>query len=100
MIVDEPQGYMYYGSLVAAPYAGRVFESIFDYKNIAPTELPAVEYALMPNVIGMAADEAAAALEKIGLHVELVGESGSVVAQTPVPNTRVAVNDSVLIRTQ
>ncbi|MDE6294057.1 MAG: hypothetical protein K2L88_05495, partial [Clostridiales bacterium] len=25
MIVDEPQGYMYYGSLVAAPYAGRVF---------------------------------------------------------------------------
>ena len=26
MIVDEPGGYMYYGSLVAAPYAGEVFK--------------------------------------------------------------------------
>ncbi len=30
MIVDEPQGYVYYGSLVAAPLVGDIFRSIFN----------------------------------------------------------------------
>lgn len=98
MIVDEPQGYMYYGSLVAAPYAGDVFEKIFDYAALEPTELPTAEYTFMPDVIGEKAKDAVAALEKIGLHVELVGDGDNVTAQTPVPGTRVAVNDAVLMR--
>lgn len=98
MIVDEPQGYMYYGSLVAAPYAGDVFEKIFDYAALEPTEFPTAEYTFMPDVIGEKAKDAVAALEKIGLHVELVGDGDNVTAQTPVPGTRVAVNDAVLIR--
>ena len=98
MIVDEPQGYMYYGSLVAAPYAGNVFGRIFDYKNLPPTMLPEREYTVMPDVVGDSAESAVAALEKIGLHVEVVGEGGDVISQTPIPNERVATNDSVLIR--
>lgn len=98
MIVDEPQGYMYYGSLVAAPYAGGVFKKIFDYAALPPTALPSAEYTFMPDVVGEDAQSAVAALEKIGLHVELVGEGGSVTAQTPIPGSRVAVNDAVLIR--
>lgn len=34
-IVDEPQGQSY-GSIVAAPYAGLIFQQIINYKNIAP----------------------------------------------------------------
>ena len=30
MIVDEPKGYVYYGSLVAAPLVGDIYRSIFD----------------------------------------------------------------------
>lgn len=97
MIVDEPQGYMYYGSLVAAPYAGAVFQKIFDYAAIEPTEKEATEFTFMPDVIGMPDKEAAELLEKSGLSVETVGE-GIVSAQVPVPNTKVAVNDTVLIR--
>ena len=37
MIVDEPQGQSY-GSIVAAPYAGLIFQGIIDYKQIAPLE--------------------------------------------------------------
>ena len=98
MIVDEPQGYMYYGSLVAAPYAGNVFGRIFDYKNLPPTMLPEREYTIMPDVVGDSAESVVAELEKIGLHVEVVGEGGKVISQTPIPNERVATNDSVLIR--
>ena len=98
MIVDEPQGYMYYGSLVAAPYAGSVFKKIFDYEDIAPSAPPAVEYTLMPDVVGESPTDAVARLEQAGLSVELVGEGDKVIAQTPVPNTAIAKNDTVLIR--
>ena len=35
VIVDEPQG-AYYGSVVAAPCAGEIFQGIIDLKNILP----------------------------------------------------------------
>ncbi len=97
MIVDEPQGYMYYGSLVAAPYAGRVFGNIFDYAGMPPAADKAIEFTFMPDVIGKSGEDAVKVLEASGLHVETVGD-GSVINQIPVPNTRVAVGDSVLIR--
>ena len=97
MIVDEPQGYMYYGSLVAAPYAGRVFKSIFEYEGIEPTLAVDKQYVLMPDVIGKSIADAAAELEAAGLNVECIGE-GEVIAQTPIAGTRIAVSDTVLIR--
>lgn len=36
VIVDEPQG-AYYGSVVAAPCAGEIFQGIIDLKNIQPS---------------------------------------------------------------
>ena len=97
MIVDEPQCYMYYGSLVAAPYAGRVFKSIFEYEGIEPTLAVDKQYVLMPDVIGKSIADAAAELEAAGLNVECIGE-GEVIAQTPIAGTRIAVSDTVLIR--
>ncbi|MBO5412558.1 MAG: peptidoglycan glycosyltransferase, partial [Clostridia bacterium] len=35
VIVDEPQG-AYYGSVVAAPCAGEIFQGIISLKNIQP----------------------------------------------------------------
>ena len=36
VIVDEPQG-AYYGSVVAAPCAGEIFQRIISLKNIQPS---------------------------------------------------------------
>ncbi len=96
MIVDEPQGYMYYGSLVAAPYAGTVFSKIFDYVGMEPA-IDGEEFTFMPDVMGENAAQAIDTLEKAGLSVEIVGE-GTVVSQTPAPSSRIRVNDTVLIR--
>ena len=98
MIVDEPQGYMYYGSLVAAPYAGRVFQKIFDYTALPPVATDK-KYVDMPDVIGMPAKDAVAALESLGLYVEIAGEGESAIGQVPAPSTRIAEGDSVLVRT-
>ena len=100
MIVDEPQGYMYYGSLVAAPYAGNVFSKIFDYTALPPSMLAEIEYAIMPDVIGKPVADAVKELEDAGLHAELVGEGEKATAQTPVPQTKIAKNDTVLVRAE
>ncbi|MBP3433943.1 MAG: peptidoglycan glycosyltransferase, partial [Clostridia bacterium] len=36
VVIDEPQG-AYYGSVVAAPCAGEIFQGIIDLKNIQPS---------------------------------------------------------------
>lgn len=96
-IVDEPSGYTYYGSLTAAPYAGTIFSSIADYEGWTRVAEEEKEYIEMPEVTGLTAAEAVAALEGIGLKVELVG-GGVVISTTPPAGERVAVGDVVLVR--
>ena len=83
-MVDEPQGYRYYGSLVAAPYVGQIFEKIFAYKEIAPTEKEEeIKYTEMPYLIGETAGSAIKTLERSGVRYEIDGIGGRVVAQYP-----------------
>ena len=83
-MVDEPQGYRYYGSLVAAPYVGKIFSEIFEYKQIHPTEeIVDHSYLEMPDLIGDTAGNAIKALNALGLSYEIAGNGGYVVAQYP-----------------
>ena len=96
-IVDEPSGYTYYGSLTAAPYAGKIFSRIADYEGWERAQTAEKEYIEMPEVTGLTAAEAVAILEKAGLEVELVGD-GEVLSTTPAAGEKVAVGDVVLVR--
>ena len=51
MIVDEPKGYVYYGSLVAAPLVGDIFRSIFDLLNVPKSNNLDVESSFDPQKI-------------------------------------------------
>ena len=84
--VDEPQGYVYYGSIVAAPYVGQIFSGAFaafgeepDYEQ---NELP--ETTRMPELFGLSLTEAASAVKSAGLQYEYSGEGGAVTSQFPV----------------
>lgn len=98
MIVDEPQGYMYYGSLVAAPYAGRIFSKIFEYEGISPTQNEDIKYVTMPNLIGLDYASASSVLKSLNLNAEIMGSSDTVTAQTPVYGEKIPVSDVVLLR--
>lgn len=51
-IVDEPQGYVYYGSLVAAPQVGDIFKGIMNLLSVAPDEtLGDIESTFNPSQI-------------------------------------------------
>ena len=51
MIVDEPKGYVYYGSLVAAPLVGDIFRSVFDIFSLPKSNDFDVESSFNPDNI-------------------------------------------------
>ncbi len=96
MTVDEPQGGVYYGSLVAAPYVGEIFRNIFNYKGIAPQSLEPIEYFIMPSIIGMNEMQARNALYNKNLYYEITGQGGKVVNQIPIAGSLVSKGNVVL----
>ncbi len=101
MIIDEPSSYAYYGSIVAAPYVGQVFEKIFDYLDIKPTEnIAEKEYVEMPYLDGKGVNECVNALDKLGLKYEIAGEGETVSSTLPVVGEKVEKGDIVLLRTE
>ena len=95
-MVDEPIGYRYYGSLVAAPYVGQIFRKIFEYKQINPTEeRRTYRYFEMPNLVGMTAGNAIKAVNSLGLPFEIDGSGGTVIAQ--YPEAGIVTNDGGIV---
>lgn len=99
MTVNEPSQGAYYGSIVAAPYVGRVFNGIFDYEQILPTENDEVELVTMPQLERMDYSEAVKVLKEIGLHFEVDGEGSTIVSTLPIVGEQIEKGDVVLLRT-
>lgn len=98
MTVNEPSGYVYYGSMVAAPYVGQVFKKIFDYKGLSGVNSDQTKYVEMPDVLGLSIEEAIEILENAGLQVEVAGIGDKVIGSVPSATVRIPENDIVLIR--
>ncbi|MDE6302279.1 MAG: PASTA domain-containing protein, partial [Clostridia bacterium] len=104
MIVDEPQGYMYYGSQVAAPLVGGIFSSMFDYLGIAPVytgeEANIIgEPFTLPDFTGMSLAAARNELYKLGLYCEIDGEGTTVVGQYPFAGVTVDKRNAIMLIT-
>lgn len=100
MIVDEPGGYAYYGSLVAAPYAGKVFENLFAYKGMKPAASEEVKTVVMPDLMEMSLSEALKKLKELNLQCEIVGNTDKILSTLPMPSAVIPEGDVVLIRTE
>ncbi len=100
MIVDEPSSYAYYGSIVAAPYAGKVFENIFAYKGMTPKPTEDVKTVIMPELMQMSLTEALRKLKELGLQCEIAGNTDKIIGVLPMPGTQIPEGDVVLIRTE
>lgn len=100
--VNEPKGYVYYGSIVAAPAVKEIFSDIFAYKQIQPQfgdNYQREPDVVMPNLEGLSITEAVSLLKQIGLQYELSGEAGNIVSQFPVSGAIIKKNSVVFIAT-
>ena len=93
-LVDEPQGYAYYGSIVAAPYVGQIFSSLFSYYGTPAQGDAAQEKIVMPYITDMTLSDAAATLRKLGIDYTYAGE-GRVCYQIPLAGEEIN-RDSVV----
>ena len=105
IVVDEPGGESYYGSIVATPYAKLIINDIIKYKGYQPTTDIQEEFkqasikTIMPNVIGKNLWEAVDIIEKANLQVEIQGDNNIVVSQYPTPGIEINNNSVVMIET-
>lgn len=99
-IVDEPEGYVYYGSLVAAPYVKQIFEGIIEYENIVGNNDDTTPTVVMPYLIDMPLTEAMDTLNSVGLKYEIDGDGGVVTQQFPIENSAVKQGAVILIKTE
>ena len=103
VIVDEPTLSREEGSMIAAPYNRRIMAEVLPYLGYLPeysAEDEKYKSATIDNYVGMDVDDAKAAVKKLGLSVEVIGEGGSVRAQMPMSGTDMTVsNGKVLLYT-
>lgn len=97
MTVDEPQGGVYYGSIVAAPYVGQIFSKIFAYKGIQPSQYEAKPQFEMPDVTNMSVSDAVLILKSRNIYYEMSGEGATVGWQIPAAGSLVTTDTVALI---
>lgn len=106
IVVDEPGGVSYYGSIAATPYAKKIIENIIEYKNYQPSPdlikdiIETNEYISMPDCVGLNIYDAVSKCESVGLQVEIQGGCEIVKSQFPAPDSQVIKNGIILIDTE
>lgn len=111
VMVDEPQGYPYYGGTVAAPVFKGIVEDSLRYLGVAtqfnPDEdkrqdqenhQPTHKIITVPEVINLTEEQAKKILQLEGLKVEVKGKGSVVIGQTPGGMAKVRTGSTVLLR--
>jgi len=103
IVVDEPGGISYYGSIAATPYAKLIIEDIITYKSYKPNDsleddLRQINKKVsMPNLVGMNVYDAINTLYDCKLQCEVQGEDDVIIYQYPAPQTEVSEGCVVMI---
>ncbi|MBE6547758.1 MAG: PASTA domain-containing protein [Ruminococcaceae bacterium] len=90
IMVDEPTEGTLYGSVVAAPYIGKLFEEVLPYYGVESvfTEDELEKQAIQtPWLIALELDRAKELADMYGVQIEIVGDGKTVLAQSPDPLT-------------
>ncbi|HIT70229.1 MAG TPA: PASTA domain-containing protein [Candidatus Aphodomonas merdavium] len=97
VIVDEAQVPVDYGSTTAAPFAAQILSESLQALGIAPTETESAQNVSVPDVAGMALEDAAKALEEAGLRYVTDGDSQRVLRQLPEGGAEMAEGSIVML---
>ncbi|MCL2579591.1 MAG: penicillin-binding transpeptidase domain-containing protein [Oscillospiraceae bacterium] len=101
--LDEPELDNVFGSVIAAPVVGAVFNEVLPYLGIQPhftaEELARTE-AIVPNLANMGLHEAQSVLRNRGLDARVIGNGGTVLRQIPIAGQRMNRGSTVFLYTE
>ncbi|HOV69738.1 MAG TPA: penicillin-binding transpeptidase domain-containing protein [Clostridia bacterium] len=100
-VVDEPAGYVHFGSIVAAPYVRDIIHDSLKYMGVPTRNLEQdlennAATIEMPDLIGEDTANAEFILSELGLEVFIAGK-GEIIEQYPVAGEKLSINTPVAI---
>ncbi len=102
VMLDEPTGANYYGSLISAPVGSKVMADILPYLGYEPQytdeELEKISVSV-PNVVGEEIDAAKTKINSLKLSYKVIGEGKTVLKQLPEAGSTVYNGGTVILYT-
>ena len=103
VMMDEPHLENVYGSIIAAPVVGAIFEDILPYLGVEPhyteKELANIDIST-PQVVGTLAADAKRQIESKSLSCRIVGEGDTVIRQVPGSGQPIPRGSRVILYTE
>lgn len=98
VIIDNPKNGEHFGGIVAAPFAGELFNNIFNYISLNEGQLDAKdESVIIPDLIGDKVTSAEKTLNELGINCVIEGDGTFVTSVTPIPGYKVKKGDSITL---
>ena len=99
VVIDEPTGEKFFGSLLAAPVITNVLTEVLPYLGIEPTDDSAIQTLTVSDYRGSSVDTAKQALEQLGLKVIVRGDGAAVTDQMPRSGSVITEGGRVVLYT-
>lgn len=102
VLLDEANVANYYGSAIAAPVVGQIFEEVLPYMDIEAvyTDKELAEMDIkVPDVQGKGVAEAKNAISQAGLNATIIGDGDTVQRQVPAAQQSISKGGTVVIYT-
>lgn len=98
VIIDNPKNGEHFGGIVAAPFAGELFNNIFNYISLNEGQLDAKdESIIIPDLRGDKVTSAEKTLNELGINCVIEGDGTFVTSVTPIPGYKVKKGDSITL---
>lgn len=98
VIIDNPKNGEHFGGIVAAPFAGELFNNIFNYISLNEGQLDAKdESVIIPDLRGDKITSAEKTLNELGVNCVIEGDGTFVTSVTPIPGYKVKKGDSITL---
>ncbi|WP_221388849.1 stage V sporulation protein D [Clostridium perfringens] len=98
VIIDNPKNGEHFGGIVAAPFAGELFNNIFNYISLNEGQLDAKdESVIIPDLRGDKVTSAEKTLNELGINCVIEGDGTFVTSVTPISGYKVKKGDSITL---
>lgn len=98
VIIDNPKNGEHFGGIVAAPFAGELFNNIFNYISLNEGQLDQKdESVIIHDLRGDKVTNAEKTLNELGVNCVIEGDGTFVTSITPLPGYKVKKGDSITL---
>ena len=98
VIIDNPKNGEHFGGIVAAPFAGELFNNIFNYISLNEGQLDVKdESVIITDLRGDKVTSAEKTLNELGINCVIEGDGTFVTSITPLPGYKVKKGDSITL---